>query len=665
MLSPRISWGATYYVSTTGNDSNSGTSESSPWKTISKINSSSFQPGDSILFKRGEVWREQLVVPSSGSSGKPITFGAYGSGEKPKILGSVNLSSSSNWQTYTSNTVTLGGLTGGTQWDNADRIWGGVESTYNNLGNNGDSIFGMRFLGVTVPAGSTITAATVGFHSNNNLAGTTVNLKIDGERNTTPTIFLTLSDFNARIHTTASTVWNNVGAWSGGNWYTSPDISSVIQEIVNLNGWSTGNSLVLFVRDNGSTAGAVRQSNMMYDNAGVAPQLSITYRGASLPNIWKTPSALTAKDVGNIIFNGELSIGRKKSSIGSLAAQGDFYYDPTGKYLYVFSISNPGTYYSSIEAAQYILYVNQAQITAKSYVTIQDLDFRYGGHHGIFFDGYESYNNSDNIIIQRNDFSYIGGAYESGTKRGGNGIEIYSQASNVTVRYNTFNQIYDCAMAAENGESNRAFSNLNFYYNLVTNSENGFALLMMGANTTISNVHFSNNVIYNNGGGWSHPQRPDPLGTAFLFFGSNANTSNVYIENNIVHTSTQWHVYLYSTYKDFANFVWDYNLYYPDFATAFSYYGTTYNFAGWKSATGKDANSIISDPLFVNAAGNNFHLMSNSPAINKGVNVGLTRDFDGVTVPQGFAYDIGAYEYVGAVPPDTTPPAAPTGVTVN
>jgi parallel beta-helix repeat protein len=81
-------WGATYYVDATGgNDSNAGTAANSAWKTISKINNSSFSAGDQVLFKSGEVWREQLTVPSSGSVGNPITFGKYGTGALPKIDG--------------------------------------------------------------------------------------------------------------------------------------------------------------------------------------------------------------------------------------------------------------------------------------------------------------------------------------------------------------------------------------------------------------------------------------------------------------------------------------------------------------------------------------------------------------------------------------------------
>jgi hypothetical protein len=78
-----------YYVdASAGNDSNDGRSPTTAWRTIAKVNASSFVAGDQVLFKRGEVWREQLTIPSSGSAGKPITFGAYGSGPAPAIAGS-------------------------------------------------------------------------------------------------------------------------------------------------------------------------------------------------------------------------------------------------------------------------------------------------------------------------------------------------------------------------------------------------------------------------------------------------------------------------------------------------------------------------------------------------------------------------------------------------
>lgn len=40
------------------------------------------------MLKRGETWRETLVVSSSGTPDKPVVFSAYGSGNNPKIVGS-------------------------------------------------------------------------------------------------------------------------------------------------------------------------------------------------------------------------------------------------------------------------------------------------------------------------------------------------------------------------------------------------------------------------------------------------------------------------------------------------------------------------------------------------------------------------------------------------
>ncbi len=54
------------------------------------------------------------------------------------------------------------------------------------------------------------------------------------------------------------------------------------------------------------------------------------------------------------------------------------------------------------------------------------------------------------------------------------------------------------------------------------------------------------------------------------------------------------------------------------------------------------------DPRFVSAARNDFHLRSTSPAIDKGATLaGFHGDYDGTMRPQGAAWDIGAFEYVG------------------
>ncbi|MCF6175343.1 MAG: right-handed parallel beta-helix repeat-containing protein [Victivallaceae bacterium] len=81
-----------YYVdATSGNDNNTGQSEIYPWQHVSQVNNyTSFQSGDTISFKRGEVWQEKLIIPASG-----ITIGAYGEGDLPLFDGLTQIT---GWQ---------------------------------------------------------------------------------------------------------------------------------------------------------------------------------------------------------------------------------------------------------------------------------------------------------------------------------------------------------------------------------------------------------------------------------------------------------------------------------------------------------------------------------------------------------------------------------------
>lgn len=78
-----------YYVdSSTGDDSSSGRSPSSAWRTIAKVNSIALAPGDTVYLRRGAIWRETLEPRNGGAPGHPVTLTAYGSGPAPIISGS-------------------------------------------------------------------------------------------------------------------------------------------------------------------------------------------------------------------------------------------------------------------------------------------------------------------------------------------------------------------------------------------------------------------------------------------------------------------------------------------------------------------------------------------------------------------------------------------------
>ncbi len=94
----------TFYVANNGSDSNPGTSQNSPWKTIRKANQtlSSLRPGDSLLFRSGDVFRDDYLhcsnvtkaqaesentQPCFGKQNAPITISSYGPGAKPILDG--------------------------------------------------------------------------------------------------------------------------------------------------------------------------------------------------------------------------------------------------------------------------------------------------------------------------------------------------------------------------------------------------------------------------------------------------------------------------------------------------------------------------------------------------------------------------------------------------
>jgi hypothetical protein len=80
--------GSTYYVSPAGSDANSGTSPSSPWRTVKRVNEAALQPGDGVLFQGGASFADETLMPSaSGAPGSPIVFGTYGAGNASLPLG--------------------------------------------------------------------------------------------------------------------------------------------------------------------------------------------------------------------------------------------------------------------------------------------------------------------------------------------------------------------------------------------------------------------------------------------------------------------------------------------------------------------------------------------------------------------------------------------------
>jgi len=88
ILADTLRWGWFYVDSVDGNDNNCGTSPDKAWKSLDRVNNTTFLPGDKIFFKAGCVWTGQFKPKGSGSQGNPIIIDKYGSdSNKPRIDG--------------------------------------------------------------------------------------------------------------------------------------------------------------------------------------------------------------------------------------------------------------------------------------------------------------------------------------------------------------------------------------------------------------------------------------------------------------------------------------------------------------------------------------------------------------------------------------------------
>jgi len=146
---------------------------------------------------------------------------------------------------------------------------------------------GMRVTSVTIPKGATIDTAYLILQAMYSDTATVVNTNLHGEAADNPGTFTDYTDFWARTRTGEFVAWDAIPAWTAETIYNSPEIKTIIQEIVNRAGWASGNSIVIFWRNDGSTETAgVRRRAYSYDTSTTkAPQLVITY----------TPPAVTAK----------------------------------------------------------------------------------------------------------------------------------------------------------------------------------------------------------------------------------------------------------------------------------------------------------------------------------------------------------------------------------
>lgn len=83
-----------WYVSENGDDSNVGNSAEKPWKSLNALteNAELIKSGDAVLFERGGVYRGSIYVKSG------VSYGAYGTGDKPCLYESDKNYAEAVWE---------------------------------------------------------------------------------------------------------------------------------------------------------------------------------------------------------------------------------------------------------------------------------------------------------------------------------------------------------------------------------------------------------------------------------------------------------------------------------------------------------------------------------------------------------------------------------------
>jgi hypothetical protein len=134
--------------------------------------------------------------------------------------------------------------------------------------------FAIRFRNVPVESGETIVSARIQLHASFTSTTESPQTKIYAEKDNAPALITSYSDYFSRPLTTESVTWN-IPSTIAGESYNTPDISSVIQEVVDLPGWSSGDDINILFHGVEPPRGGGRIF-WDYDNAD-KPKLTLTY----------------------------------------------------------------------------------------------------------------------------------------------------------------------------------------------------------------------------------------------------------------------------------------------------------------------------------------------------------------------------------------------------
>jgi len=578
-------FGETFYVAANGNDTNNGLSAQTPWQTLDKVNATTLNPGDTVLFKRGDTWRGQLR-PQSGQDGAPITYSAYGSGDKPRLLGSVSRNNPQDWQHEGNNIWSTHKLTF-TELDSEPNFAAASWSLHTEgeakarLSKEGDGSW------VIACASSGTAANHIQFSRTGLIVQTgetyTVTFRV---RCTKP---FTLGHVRLMRPTAP---WGSYGS-------TATTKFAVSEE------WRE--CTIPF-----KATTTTRDARITLFFGGILPADSVLY---FQPLSWKRVRCNNAEelsvDVGNIIFDHGKSVGVKKWTPSDLKQPGDYWYCADTWQVKLYSENNPAEIHKSIELALRRHIIDQGGC---SHVVYENLALYYGAAHG--FGG----GSTHHIVIRDCDIAWIGGGHQFTRPDGkpvrfGNGIEFWDNAHDNLVEGCRIWEIYDAALTNQ-GHGTNTQANITYRDNVIWNSEYSFEYWNRPQSSTTRNIRFEHNTCVNAGFGWGHHQRPDRNGRHLMFYSNVAATTEFFVRNNIFCNATDSAVRLWKDWQTEA-LTMDYNCWFQPGEILMLFRALTFTpaqFAEYQKQTGLDAHSIHADPKFVDADRLDFRLAPDSPA---------------------------------------------------
>lgn len=204
-------------------------------------------------------------------------------GECTYLTNSSTIVSGGNESTYFTGTVSANVLVAGTnviaveihQRDSSSSDLGFDLSLTTKPASN--QLAGLKFSNVAVPQGVTIREAYITFTSKNDGTSQTNMVIKAHDVDNAPGFSTTANDLSSRSLTSDSVQWYYVQTWADSVEYESPDLSNVVQEIIDRSGWASGNGMAFIISGSG-----IREAWSFDSNPDLAPALTIKYYDGSI-----------------------------------------------------------------------------------------------------------------------------------------------------------------------------------------------------------------------------------------------------------------------------------------------------------------------------------------------------------------------------------------------